>query len=115
VSPFWEEEVSRTFRTAFLALMEDCRIRPTVEMMSYWKCTTAEITKSFHASTIVFSAVIKIKIVRKRLLYKLQWNTRRQQKIGKAMMTTRSSVNEWLTRMLGNLLSDPTLFLAERQ
>jgi hypothetical protein len=30
--------------------------------MACWKCTTSEITKSFHSSTAVISVVIKMKI-----------------------------------------------------
>jgi hypothetical protein len=41
---------------------------------SYWKCTTSEITKSFHVSTIVFDVKMKMKIVRTQLLNKLQRN-----------------------------------------
>jgi hypothetical protein len=36
----------------------------------------------------------------------LQWNTRRYQKNSKSMRIIRPSMNEWLTRMLGNLLLD---------
>jgi hypothetical protein len=37
-----------------------------------------EITKRFHASTIVFNVITKMKILRKQLLNKLQQNFRRR-------------------------------------
>jgi hypothetical protein len=56
--------------------------------MSYWKCTTSEIIKIFHASTVVFKVTMKMKIVRKQFLDKLQKNTRRHQKIRKLGVMT---------------------------
>jgi phosphoketolase len=61
--------------------------------------------KRFHASTIVFNVIMQMKTVRKQLLNELQQNIKRHQKIRKPMMT-RPSVNNWLTRMLGNLMLD---------
>jgi hypothetical protein len=49
-----------------------CGIRPTAKVTSDRKYTTSEIKKSFDASTIVFSVIMKRKTVRKQLLNKLQ-------------------------------------------
>jgi hypothetical protein len=65
-----------------------------------------ENAKNFHAPTIVFGVIIKTNIVMTQLLHKLQRNTRRHQNTRKPMRMTRPSVNEWLSRMLGNLLLD---------
>jgi hypothetical protein len=45
-------------------------IRPTVKLTSYWKCTTSEITNSFHASTIVFNVRMKMTVGSMQLLNK---------------------------------------------
>jgi hypothetical protein len=49
---------ARSFRTALLTVVVNtqtlrCRMRPIVKMMSYWKSTPSEITKSFQAMTVV--------------------------------------------------------------
>jgi hypothetical protein len=54
--------------------------------------------------TVVFEVVMKMKIVREKLLCKLQKITRRHQKVRKVMRMTRPSVKEGLDRMQGNLL-----------
>jgi hypothetical protein len=75
-------------------------------MAAYWICTTTEITKSFQAWTIVFNVIMKIKFVGTELLNKLHRNTRRHQNTRKPMRMLGRSMNEWLTRLLGNLLLD---------
>jgi hypothetical protein len=55
-----------------------CSVKSIVKMTSCWKCSS-EITKIFHSSTAVFSVVMKMKIVRKRLLSELQRNTIRSE------------------------------------
>jgi hypothetical protein len=56
--------------------------------------------RCFHTSTTVFDAIMRMKIVRKQLLNKLQRNTRRYQKIRKPKRITRPSVNKRIARKL---------------
>jgi hypothetical protein len=64
-----------------------------MKMTPYWKCATSEITRSFHESTIVLNIIMKMKIMRKQLLNKLQGSIRRYQ-IGRPTRMIRLRVNE---------------------
>jgi hypothetical protein len=69
IAESWRRVSTKTIHNRFPAVVSNtqtwrCRIRSMVKMRSYWKCTTLEITENFHAWTIVFIVIKKMKTVR---------------------------------------------------